>query len=120
MTQAGPQMLLGPNAGACMRRDPRRPPSHSTGARAPQGPAQQVLLYVHLSCPFLLRPQTPASPHHKDISSKRLPVTKAGSLGEAVATLTFSSRRHPCRGPGPTTRACSRGSLFISWTSGLS
>ena len=42
--------------------------------------------------------------------------------GEAAATLTFSSRASSLPRPGPTTRACSRGShCSISWTaSGLS
>lgn len=64
----------------------------------------------------------------RDHSSNRLHSTRQASRdqsrlpGEAAATLTFSSRASSLPRPGPTTRACSRGShCSISWTaSGLS
>lgn len=80
MTQAGPlRMLLGPNAGTCITAGPAEAaPATARGPAPRREPAQQVLLYVHLSHPFLLRPK-PQLPHHRTTSSKRLPVTKAGS-----------------------------------------
>lgn len=64
MTRAGPlRMLLGPNTGTCITAGPAEAaPATARGPAPRREPAQQVSLYVHLSHPFLLRPQTPTPP----------------------------------------------------------
>lgn len=94
------------------RMGPAVPPRPQQEGLRPRGdPPSAVLFYMRLSSfPFLLCPLTPTPPPGVSQETLQTSRDQSGLLGEPKATLTFSRRVSSLPRPGPTTRACSRGS----------